>query len=227
MTYKTHTTVRNNISRWDPRYSYYRDVENSLDMECYRRRFPGVRRLGLSARMSHIRASLHRKSLGYASWGAFAAFLRIGLLLFTFFAVTTVSRHNSPGIGIPLTLPVYRLTAEHVGYLEKGYPLVDGHGNTYLDPRFDRILTLDLPAPPAAFDRFGDDIDRLCDRARRTPIPRKLAVFIDPAEESTYADVVTALDAVALSLNDAPECPAQVHLVTDQGVSILRVDADI
>ena len=193
-------------NRWDPRFSHFRRIENTLDHNYVRTVFPVLTTRSLFDRFRNIDASRTHLSLGYVSWVMFGVFWYISSYLFTFYSTSSVfySRH-----GVPFRNQEYAYTSEIMESYHDGYQLIGEDGEVLLDPDFDKML-------PAGLPDLDGEVVRLCSRQETHGVPGKIRIMVRPEPEAAYQDVVTELDEAALIVQANPGCDVDVILVSNR-----------
>ena len=200
--------------RWDPRFSHFRRIENSLDHLYVRRVFPVLTTRSLSDRFRNIEASRSHFSLGYVSWLTFGVFWYISSYLFIFYATTSVF---STQHGLPIDQSPYAWTSDIVESHRNGYQLIGEDGTVLLDPDFDELLLVRIGSERTiAAETLAEVVTRDCSRKETHGIPRRIRIMIHPDPGASYQDVVTVLEEAARIVQLNPDCDVGYGLVTNR-----------
>lgn len=205
--------------RWDPRFSHFRRIENSLDHLYLQRSYPVLRSGSLYDRFRNFEASRKYLSLGLVAWAALGVFWYLGITLVVFYGCTGVfpAQH-----GLPFRQTPYAFTPGLVESYRQGSQWIDPEGTVLLDPDFDELLLIrireDGSVDPAGLAEPGEQVARFCARKETHGTPQAVWILIHPDPGASYQDVVTMLERAAMTVETNPGCDLGFGLVTGMPV---------
>ena len=199
---------------------HFRRFDNSLDMLCYRRRFPAIAVRGLGDRFRQMSAARRYFSLGLVAWITFGVFWYVSRYLFAFYLC--VGGVPTPPQGLDYQLLNYRICAEDLDAVRNGEILVDDEGQTVLDPHLDFIMIISLQSDGKA--EIARKVQECCFE-RGSVWPRRAIVLIDHGPKTSYQEVIDVVDQLG-ALEHKQICKSPEYQFINRKEALANVDSD-